>query len=179
MKKTSFYTLRKEKDGIVARRVQGWKDGVYHYYCIGDSKSRTWYAIDIPTGRAIAQARTRTEVARLAEAQETSLDAIRATPKYDELCTIYSRAVFRAEGGDKMYKYSEGELDAMLCLKCDYLGQDAETLQDDIDNDCMTINRGHDGRIYARYLDEANNVICDIETLEIIDDEEIIDSLFC
>lgn len=76
-----------------------------------------------------------------------------------------------------MSEYSVRELAAMLKLKCDYLGQDVNTLQDDIDKGYMTISRGWDGCTYAWYLDESNNVICDVETLEIFDNADIIDIL--
>lgn len=54
-----------------------------------------------------------------------------------------------------------------------------ETIEEAISNDSLTINKGRDGKRYAWYCTEGSNVAVEVETLNIITDEEEIENLFC
>lgn len=54
-----------------------------------------------------------------------------------------------------------------------------ETIEEAISDDSLTLNKGRDGKKYAWYLTEGSNVAVEVETLNIITDEEEIENLFC
>ena len=55
----------------------------------------------------------------------------------------------------------------------------SESLKDAVNNDYLTINKGRDGKIYAWYFDGTSNAAVEVESLNIIADEEEIENLFC
>jgi hypothetical protein len=61
----------------------------------------------------------------------------------------------------------------------DYLNFDIESVENDIKHDYLTENKGRNGRTYYWYLDEVRCALIDVETGEIIDDEEFIEKQFC
>ena len=54
-----------------------------------------------------------------------------------------------------------------------------ETIEEAISDDSLTINKGRDGKKYAWYYTEGSNVAVEVESLNIIADEEEIENLFC
>lgn len=54
-----------------------------------------------------------------------------------------------------------------------------DLLQEDIENDCYSEMVGQDGQTYIWYRDEAKDVAINIDTMEVIDNSEVIDDLFC
>lgn len=77
-------------------------------------------------------------------------------------------------------KYNEAEIKAMK-MALDTVGIEP-TDENMINNekvDLLTINEGRDGNTYAWYMDENNSVIVNVDTMEISDDEELIENLFC
>ena len=78
-----------------------------------------------------------------------------------------------------MDKLTNKEIEAARKLRS-FLGfeNDDELLQADFDNDYLTVNGGCDDKIYIWYCDENNNTAINIDTLEIISDEQEIDRLF-
>lgn len=54
-----------------------------------------------------------------------------------------------------------------------------ETIEEAISDDSLTINKGRDGKKYAWYCTEGSNVAVEVESLNIITDEEEIENLFC
>ena len=54
-----------------------------------------------------------------------------------------------------------------------------ETIEEAISDDSLTINKGRDGKIYAWFCTEGSNVAVEVESLNIITDEEEIENLFC
>lgn len=78
-----------------------------------------------------------------------------------------------------MKRLTNKEIEAARKLR-GFLGfeNDDELLQADFDNDYLTVNNGCDNRIYVWYYDENNNAAINVDTLEIISDEQEIDRLF-
>ena len=69
-------------------------------------------------------------------------------------------------------KLNEKEIEA--CKKLlDYIGYntDDETIKQNLSS-YLTINVGKDKKTYAYYFDENHELICDVDTLVIIDDGE-------
>lgn len=93
MKKIEFYTLRDVKGRTNAILVNGWTDGHFYYYYLGDRRCRTWYAIGADTGRSVAQASTRKEAAQDANQREENVKTMRNTPRYSKFAAMFSRAV--------------------------------------------------------------------------------------
>ena len=54
-----------------------------------------------------------------------------------------------------------------------------ETIEEAMSDDSLTINKGRDGKKYAWYYTEGSNVAVEVESLNIITDEEEIENLFC
>ena len=54
-----------------------------------------------------------------------------------------------------------------------------ETIEEAMSDDSLTINKGRDGKKYAWYYTEGSNVAVEVESLNIIADEEEIENLFC
>ena len=100
-KKCSFYTIRRDKTdkGMTAHRAEGFTDGLFNYYSMGD-KSKLWHAVHPVFGLSVASANTR----KAAQAAAlNSLDKIRAAeatmdPRTDK-CAAMIRA---AQDGDNM-----------------------------------------------------------------------------
>ena len=78
-----------------------------------------------------------------------------------------------------MTKYNHMEQLAMERIVGTYLRESIDNLAHYLDIDYISINTGRDGRDYARYIDEYNSVICDVDTLELCDDAEKIEALLC
>lgn len=78
-----------------------------------------------------------------------------------------------------MTAYNHMEQLAMERIVGTYLREPIENINHYLDIDYISINTGRDGRDYAWYVDEFNSVICDVETLELCDDVEIIEALLC
>ena len=53
-----------------------------------------------------------------------------------------------------------------------YLGLDVASIESDQANDYLTINKGRDGNMYAWYMDGTHDNAINIETGEIVDDEQ-------
>lgn len=60
----------------------------------------------------------------------------------------------------------------------EYVGT-LETIEEAMSDDSLTINKGRDGKKYAWYCTEGSNVAVEVESLNIISDEEEIENLFC
>lgn len=62
-------------------------------------------------------------------------------------------------------------------------GMDEEEAKDvvlrEYDNDYVTLNKGRDGKQYAWYFYEDRNVVVEVESLKIIEDEDFINDNFC
>lgn len=78
-----------------------------------------------------------------------------------------------------MTTYNHMEQLAMERIVRTYLRESIENLAYYIDNNYISIKEGCDGGTYAWYVDEFNSVICDVDTLELCDDAEIIEELLC
>ncbi|HPZ24182.1 MAG TPA: hypothetical protein PLC25_05025 [Bacilli bacterium] len=72
------------------------------------------------------------------------------------------------------YENYKKEIDTLY----DYLDLDVESVQTDIDNDYLTINKGKDGQDYLYYLDESKDVALNIATGKIITDLEELERIF-
>lgn len=77
-----------------------------------------------------------------------------------------------------MENLTNNEIEAARKLR-DFLHfeNDDELLQNDFDNDYLTVNGSRDDKDIW-YYDENYNAAIDVETLEIIDDVEVINKLF-
>lgn len=71
------------------------------------------------------------------------------------------------------------EFEAARILR-NWLGfeNDDELIREDFDNDYLTVNIGADEECYIWYCDESNNAAINVNTHEIISDEEEIDRIF-
>lgn len=68
---------------------------------------------------------------------------------------------------------------AMVLIVCAYLRESWINIKTYLKLGYLTIKKGRDGRTYAWYVDEFDNVICDVDTLELCDDKERIEALLC
>lgn len=101
-KKCSFYTIRRDKDDDRQKphKVDGYTDGIYNYYAIGDKRGKTWHAIHPVFGLSIVWKETRQAAqARALELTETvrKMDA-----KPDARLQAYADAIRAAQDGDNM-----------------------------------------------------------------------------
>lgn len=80
----------------------------------------------------------------------------------------------------RYYDYSTHmEQLAMERIVCTYLRESCRNIDTYLKLGYLTINTGRDGKTYAWYVDDNENVICDIETLSLCDDDAKIDALLC
>lgn len=68
------------------------------------------------------------------------------------------------------------EVRAIMMLY-DYLGFDTESVNDDIKRGYLSENTGRDHNDYMWYSDETHNACINIDTLDIIEDDNRIDEL--
>ena len=76
-----------------------------------------------------------------------------------------------------MTKYTHMEQLAMERIVGTYLRESRRNIDTYLKLGYLTINTGRDGKTYAWYVDDAENVICDVETLSLCDDDAKIDAL--
>ena len=76
------------------------------------------------------------------------------------------------------YNITDKEKEAIIKL-IDYADWDSDDWERLYEDDTVTINEGRNGKSYAWFQTESQNLIIDIETLEIFTDEEIIEDLLC
>lgn len=96
--KKSFYTVRKDKDdkGPTAHKVDGYTDGVFHYYAIGD-KSKVWYAIHPVFGMSVADASSRKAAQELSQERMEQIKKGEANPT--DTMRKYAAIIQAAEDG--------------------------------------------------------------------------------
>lgn len=68
-KKCSFYTIRRDKDDDKQKphKVDGYTDGIYNYYAIGDKRGKLWHAIHPVYGLSVAYADSRKDAQEKAQ----------------------------------------------------------------------------------------------------------------
>lgn len=64
-----------------------------------------------------------------------------------------------------------------LLEKADLYDLTNDKIKEEYENYYLTINKGIDGNIYYWYMDELHNIIMNINTEEIIEDEEEIQKI--
>lgn len=101
-KKCSFYTIRRDKgdDRQKPHKVDGYTDGIYNYYAIGDKRGKTWHAIHPVFGLSIVWRETRQAAqVRALELTETvrKMDA-----KPDARLQAYADAIRAAQDGGNL-----------------------------------------------------------------------------
>jgi hypothetical protein len=79
--------------------------------------------------------------------------------------------------GDKMRTLTKKEMKAVKKIQ-EYLNMTDQQAQDNYDNDYLSINIAKNGKEYAWYIDEKENVAVEIDTLELITNENILKNLF-
>lgn len=60
----------------------------------------------------------------------------------------------------------------------EYVGT-LKTIEEAMSDDSLTINKGRNGKRYAWYFTDGSNLAVEVESLNIITDEEEIENLFC
>lgn len=101
-KKCSFYTIRRDKgdDKQKPHKVNGYADGVYNYYAIGDKRGKLWHAIHPVYGLSVAYADSRKDAQ--ARALELS-DKIRdMETKKDARLQAYADMMKAAQNGGNL-----------------------------------------------------------------------------
>ena len=76
-----------------------------------------------------------------------------------------------------MKNYTEQEMKA-INKAVEEAGLEAEVIESLIEHDNVTINKGRDGKMYAYYFDGDSEAIVEVETLNVIDNNEA-EALFC
>jgi len=100
-RKCSFYTIRySEKDnGPIPYKVDGYTDGIYNYYAIGE-KQKTWYAIHPVFGVSAAQENTRQ--AAQTRALELHASTCKICSGENSHLQAYAAAIRAAQDGDNL-----------------------------------------------------------------------------
>lgn len=79
----------------------------------------------------------------------------------------------------KIFNFNEKQMKAIEKVAA-YADIEKQFIESEVENDFITINTGRNGREYAWYSYENEDVLCDVETLEIIhNDAKFIEEQFC
>lgn len=78
---------------------------------------------------------------------------------------------------EEVEKLNEKEMKATIELY-EYLDLDKNSIEEDYDNDFLTISEGRDNQLYAFYIEEDKACAINIDTLAIISDNAKLDELF-
>jgi len=101
-KKCSFYTIRRDKgdDKPTPHKVDGYTDGVYNYYSIGDKRNKIWHAIHPVYGLSIVWKETRQ--ATQARALELADSVRKLDDGKDARLQAYADAIRAAQDGGNL-----------------------------------------------------------------------------
>lgn len=99
--KKSFYTIRRDKGDKVptAHKADGYTDGVFNYYTIGD-KHKIWYAVHPIFGLSVADASSRKDAQALSQERIEQVKKVEENP--DATMQKYAAMIQAAEDGDNV-----------------------------------------------------------------------------
>lgn len=107
-------------------------------------------------------------------ASDTIIDGIALDSKYDRMLHPIKQLWEAAQD----YGYTLADIEAMIKIN-EHLGEDISSLTYGIYDGTIRTRKDCKGRIYAYYSDGIDALLCDAETLDIIDDEDTIEKMFC
>ena len=94
MKKHNFYTMVREDGQNIAKRQEGYTDGIFNYY----KKGSLWFAIHPSNGLAICSEYTRKAAAERATAPAMLERIAAALERQQHAADIFAAAVEKAKG---------------------------------------------------------------------------------
>ncbi|NCE63040.1 hypothetical protein D1159_00235 [Pseudoflavonifractor sp. 524-17] len=101
-KKCSFYTIRRDKGDEKQKphKVDGYTDGVYNYYAIGDKRGKLWHAIHPVYGLSVAYADSRKDAQE--KAQKCAEQVQRYEAQKDARLQSYADMMKAAQDGGNL-----------------------------------------------------------------------------
>lgn len=101
-KKCSFYTIRRDKgdDKQKPHKVDGYTDGVYNYYAIGDKRGKLWHAIHPVYGLSVTYADSRKDAQE--KAHKCAEQVQRYESQKDARLQAYADAIRAAQDGGNL-----------------------------------------------------------------------------
>jgi hypothetical protein len=93
MKKTTFYSMVREEDEVIAKLHNGYTDGTYNYY----KKDSLWHAIHPVNGLSICSSYTRKAAAERAHAPHMVERIAAALERQQDAADRFAAAVKKAK----------------------------------------------------------------------------------
>jgi len=94
MKKTTFYSMVREDGQNIAKRQEGYTDGIFNYY----KKGSSWFVIHPVNGLSICSDNTRKAAAERATAPAMLERIAAALERQQHAADIFAAAVEKAKG---------------------------------------------------------------------------------